>query len=101
MSGRRVRLDWRLTLRGPTRRTPPRPAFDPALRRSSPLLNRFGHFAGGEHVRLPREDLVDQHAMHLLIAVGAAVFDDDEPVISVCAVAHGRENHSARCDAEE
>jgi hypothetical protein len=60
-----------------------------------------GEFRRGDHGRLPRDDGVEQHRMHLRIWVGAAIADDDQPIIQIAGVTNGRQHDAAGMDAGE
>src|SRR5262249_38674915 len=45
-------------------------------------------------------DFLDQHAMNLGVAVGAAVLEHDQTVVGVGGVAQGREHHAAGGDSK-
>jgi hypothetical protein len=55
--------------------------FMSALLRSS--SERLEDLVQLGHRRLPREHLLQERPMHLDVAVGTAVLDDDEPIVRV------------------
>src|ERR1700722_4387679 len=50
---------------------------------------------------LPRKDLLQQHPMRLLVAVGAAIADDQRPVVRIGGMAQGREYDTAGGDTRQ
>src|SRR5712675_647901 len=66
----------------------------PALDRSRSFMKTARQGAGklrrGDDGRLLRDDDVEQHRMHLCVWVGAAIADDDQPIIQIAGVANGR-----------
>jgi hypothetical protein len=60
-----------------------------------------GELRRGDDGRLPRDDDVEQHRMHRCIWVGAAIADDDQPIIQIAGVANGRQHDAAGVDTGE
>jgi hypothetical protein len=87
-------------LRGPIPekdRQPGRTAY-PSRR---PARQGAGNLRRGDDGRLLRDDSVEQHRMHLCIWVGAAIADDDQPIIQIAGVADGRQHNAAGVDTGE
>jgi hypothetical protein len=55
-------------------------------------------FRHGDDGCLLRDDDVEQHRVHVCIWVGAAITDDDQPIIRVAGVANGRQHNAAGVD---
>lgn len=78
-----------------------RTADRPAWRSRGPCSEQRSDFLGAGDGCLSGEDLLHEHAMHFLVAIGAAVLRDHEAIVVVRGVADGREDDAARRDAGE
>src|SRR5579884_3793388 len=65
------------------------------------LFEIFDDFLCGCYTGLAGEDLLCQDAMHFLVTIGAAVFDDHQIVVHIGSPAHGCEDDPARRDATQ
>jgi hypothetical protein len=77
------------------------PYAAPALvtQETHPLLPHAGDpLVDSKYFRLAREDLVEQHAVDLLVGIGTAVAQHDEPIVQVGGLAQCRENDATRRD---
>jgi len=64
-------------------------------------LRGIEEFASGNYRGLAREHLVQQAGMDFRIAIGAALFYNDEPIIGGGGVADCGKNHPAGRDPEQ